>query len=227
MLEVKNVTKLYNRRDGISNVCLGLEEGTVSALVGPNGAGKTTLIKVMAGLSRPDKGEVLFKGNSTILRTCKKDIGYALELEMRYPKKTVMEMLDFVCEIKFCGAHYGDVQEILRDFESWDSRNKLIQECFFGMKKKLQIAVSFLGSPGLILLDEPANGVDTNGILMLKQYIEMEKRAGKIIVVTSHVLDFVESLADSVIFLKQGEVVEVLENTGGLEEVYRRIYLSL
>lgn len=59
MLEVKNVTKLYNRRDGISNVCLDLEEGTVSALVGPNGAGKTTLIKVMAGLSRPDKGEVV------------------------------------------------------------------------------------------------------------------------------------------------------------------------
>lgn len=226
MLEVKNVTKLYNRRDGISNVCLNLQEGTVNALIGPNGAGKTTLIRVMAGLSMPERGEVLLKGNPTVLRTCKKDIGYALESEKGYPKKTVMEMLDFVCEIKYNGEYAGDAEKILQDFQLWDSRNKLIQECSSGMKKKLEIAISFLGSPALILLDEPTNGVDTNGILMLKQYIEMEKRAGKIIVITSHVLDFVESLADTAVFLKQGEVVEVLKNAGGLEDVYRKNFIQ-
>lgn len=129
-------------------------------------------------------------------------------------------MLDFICEVKYCGKYGNEIKKLLCDFELWESRNKLIQECSFGMKKKIQIVISFLGSPGLILLDEPTNGVDTNGILMLKRYTEKEKREGKTIVITSHVLDFVERVADTVIFLQSGKMVKVLKNTDNLERAY-------
>lgn len=226
LLEVKNITKLYNKLEGIQDISLKLEHRQIYALIGPNGAGKTTFVRILAGLLNPSEGEVLLNGEPTIWKECKKNIGFALELEEGYPKKTILEMFDFICEIKYCGKYGDDIKKILCDFELWESRSKLIQDCSFGMKKKVQIGISFLGSPELILLDEPTNGVDTNGILMLKQYIMKEKNAGKIIVITSHVLDFVESLADNIIFLNGGKVVKVMKNSGNLEGEYRDIFLK-
>ncbi|MCM1258108.1 MAG: ABC transporter ATP-binding protein [Roseburia sp.] len=220
MLEVKNATKLYHRAEGIENVCLELENEQIYALVGPNGAGKTTLLRALAGLCPLDRGEVLLEGVSTVFRESKKHIGYALDFEEGCPKKTVWEMLDFVCEVKYQGGHGEEIKKLLCDFELWENRNKLIRDCSFGMKKKLQLAMSFLGSPKLILLDEPTNGVDTNGIFMLKRYVERAKEEGEIIVIASHVLDFVEKVADIVIFLKHGKCARVLKNDGDLEREY-------
>ena len=190
---------------------------------GSNGAGKTTLIQMIAGISEPIEGEVKLDGQNTLSRKCKSRIGYALELSDNKTKHTILQFLNMVCDIKFGGKYKEDINSFLRDFELENDKNTRLSECSLGMKKKVGIIASFIGYPKLILLDEPTNGVDTTGLIVLKKHIENAKMHDCIIIVSSHVLDFVERVKDEIIFLKNGHIVAGKGVT--IEEQYRNLFM--
>ena len=161
-----------------------------------------------------------------MLRQTKKRIGYAMDEEGSYPDFTLYELLHLANDIKFHGKYIKQIEELLKTFSLWDNRNMLYTKCSLGMKKKISLCLSFLGNPYLILLDEPTNGVDTKGIISLKKQIQQAKQKGVIIVVTSHVLDFVGQIADENIFINKGKICCVVDAHKDLEKIYERIYLQ-
>lgn len=225
MLEIKGIKKTYGKTVAMDTFQATFHEGQVYSAVGPNGAGKTTLIRMIAGLLTPDSGEVLLNGMNTGKRECKQLIGYVPEFDMGYPKLTVGELVQMEIRLKYHGKWAEQAEELLHDFELSDKTGKLIEECSGGMKKKLELVMSLLGEPKLLLLDEPTNAVDTTGLLTLKRYILQAKERGTIILVTSHVLDFVSSIADNSLFLNKGVLVKTVGNDVNLEDTYRELFL--
>ena len=225
MLSVENLTKKYDKKHGINSISLNMEAGKVYSVIGPNGSGKTTLINSIAGLLKPDSGKILLNGEPTIFRSSKVNIGYALDEHDTYPDMTLIEMLQMIDEIKYNSSNNAQIEQLLTDFGLWNERYKLFKECSLGMKKKLGICISFLVNPPLILLDEPTNGIDTMGVIMLKKEILEAKENGSTVIVTSHILDFVDKVADMSFFLKDGELVKAVGNDKPLENVYKMLYL--
>ncbi len=225
MLTMDNVTKTYDDTHGIFDISLRLKEGMVYSVIGPNGSGKTTLMKSMAGMVNITSGKISIDGDDTLLRKTKKKIGYALDDDGGYPNLTLYELLHIANDIKFNEEYITQIEDLLKKFSLWDSRNMLYKKASLGMKKKISLCLSFLGNPSLILLDEPTNGIDTKGIISLKKEIQEAKKNKSIIVVTSHVLDFVGQIADENIFINNGKICCVVDKQTDLEKVYERLYL--
>ena len=225
MLEISDLTKKYDEDKGIFDLSYTFSEGKIYALVGPNGAGKTTLIRMIAGISEPLSGSVKLDGQNTLSRKCKSQIGYALELTDNKTRQTIYQFLGMVCDIKFGGRHKDEILHFLRNFELENDKDVRLSDCSLGMKKKVGIIASFIGFPKLIVLDEPTNGVDTTGLIMLKKYIEKAKANGCIVIVSSHVLDFVDTIKDDIIFLKNGHAVVGKGTT--TEEQYKDLFMNI
>lgn len=224
-LEVKNVTKLYPNQCGIKGISTTVRGGEIVSFVGPNGAGKTTLVKSIDGLSRIAEGSILLNGNLTSEPISKSQIGYMQEDLSFYEKMTVYEILDFMCKVKFKDQYYETIDDYLIRYELYDKRNTYIDKLSLGMRRKLAIVMALLGDTQLVILDEPTNGVDTAGILQLKHDLSKRVKQGAIVIITSHVLDWVEKICTRCIFLKEGEVVEDIEvGTRDLENEYQRVY---
>lgn len=226
MLIMDKVTKKYDDTHGIFDINLKFNNGKVYSVIGPNGSGKTTMIKSMAGMTNITAGTISIDGENTMFRQTKKRIGYAMDEEGCYPNFTMYEILQIANDVKFHGEYTNQIDELLQEFSLWENKNMLYTKCSLGMKKKISLCLSFLGNPSLLLLDEPTNGVDTKGIISLKKQIEQFKKRGAIVVVTSHVLDFVGKIADENIFIKSGRVCCVEDNHNDLEKIYERIYLQ-
>jgi len=225
MLIMDKVTKRYDDTHGIFDISLKLEQEKVYSVIGPNGSGKTTMLRSMAGMTNITGGSISIDGENTMLRATKRRIGYAMDGDECYPDCTLYELLQIANEIKFNGGFAGQMEELLRAFSLWENRNMLYRKCSLGMKKKMSLCLSLLGNPPLILLDEPTNGVDTKGIIALKKEIQQAKQNNSIIVVTSHVLDFVGQIADENIFIKEGKICCVVDRHKDLETIYEEIYL--
>lgn len=226
-LDVYNVTKLYNKNSGIKNISVGITSGEIVAFVGPNGVGKTTLVRSIAGLATVSQGVILLDGIATSDFACKTKIGYMQENLDFYKKMTVYEVLDLICKVKFNGNYYKQIDDFLFRYNLYDQRNYLIGKLSLGMKRKLSIIMSLIGEPRLIILDEPTNGVDTSGIIHLKNDLLKCSKNNQIIVITSHVLDWVERICTRCIFMKSGMIVKDMTLDGeheSLENEYEQIY---
>lgn len=226
-LELHKVTKECQNGDGIRDITLKLNSSTIYSVIGPNGSGKTTLLKSIMGLTRIDSGKILLDNRDTNLRECKKKIGYAVDEQEIYPNMTILELLNMVRGIKYQGKYVDEQEELLEAFELWDYRNRLFQKCSLGMKKKVGIIISLLGNPSLVLLDEPTNGVDTNGIITLKKHLYQVKERGGIVLLACHMLDFVKNVSDKNIFLRNGEIIKITEDEKNLDTLYKTLYLLM
>lgn len=228
MLEVKNITKLYNKNAGIQDLSIQVESGDVVCLVGPNGAGKTTAIKCIAGLLESQEGKVILNGSEINLQKTKKNIGYMQDSLDFYDNMTIYEVLDMIDKIKLGGKFHREIDVYLKKYDLYNVRNTTVRLLSMGMRRKLTIIMALLGEMELIILDEPTNGVDTLGIIFLKEDIKKMSEKGKMILLSSHVLDFVSMVCNRAIFLKEGKVIEDLSDRDEkfihLEEVYRNIY---
>jgi ABC-type multidrug transport system ATPase subunit len=131
---------------------------------------------------------------------------------------TAYEMLHFICQVKHNGEYTGEIDRFLRDYQLYEQRNVLM--------KKLSIIMALLGGPRLVILDEPTNGIDTSGLVTLKKSLEQISKDGAVIVLTSHVLDFIESIYSKCAFLLNGRIESVLcAGECDLEEKYESLYL--
>lgn len=229
VLILQNVTKLYDDHHGIQSISSVIHQGEILSIIGPNGAGKTTLVKCIAGLLQPSEGSILLSGVSTSERKCKPQIGYMQSNLDFYDKMTLYEILDFICKVKYQGEFRDQIDFYLNKYALYEYRNSDMNRLSFGMKKKFSIIAALIGTPKLILMDEPTDGVDTFGLLQLKDDFIRCSQKGSIILLTSHVLDFVEKICTRCIFLKDGNVAEdiTLEENGiDLERIYEKLYLS-
>jgi len=220
LLEVKNLTKIYPGGSGVRDVAIKIRCGSIHALVGNNGAGKSTTIKCITGLLEPDSINISFRGvtypwNSKDL---KKHIGYVPELPA-FPK---------VFTVRDCIVSYGrmmglDAAEaieralpIVNDLGLKDHMKKRVSRLSRGMLQKLDIVISLISDPDVIIMDEPTSGLDVSAVENLFNIIKSLRDRGKSILISSHQLRDIETISDYVTVMYSGHVIF----DGSLEELY-------
>jgi len=205
LIVVEAVTKRYGETLAVDGVSLRVGAGETVALLGANGAGKSTLIRMMTGLSEPDSGVVTVCGEEMARRplAAKRHVGYLPEELYFYQRLTGREYLRLVAGLKGADSSADE----LEFFELSAVADKWVGGYSLGMRKKLGLAAAFTGSPRVLVLDEPLNGLDVEMMRKLRLRLAEERDAGRSFVVSSHVMSFVERVADRACVLSAGRVV--------------------
>lgn len=233
LVTVVGVTKRYGNLVAVDEVSLSLEAGEVYALVGANGAGKSTLIRCMVGITAPDAGRVLVCGEDLAQRlpNTRRHLGYLPEELILYDQLTGSEYLRLVAGLK--EADSTRIPEELEFFELARAANKLVGGYSLGMRKKLGLAAAMLGSPDVLVLDEPLNGLDVEMMRKLRLRLDEERRAGKSVLVSSHVMSFVERVSNRVGMMRAGKLVaegppsELRASAGLLDAPFEDVFFHL
>jgi len=227
MISVQGLTKKYGKHVANDNISLQLKAGELGVLLGPNGAGKSTLIKSICGLLR-FTGSITVDGHENRSLEAKRVLGYAPEIATPYPMLTVAEHMEFIARAYRMGENWQErADELMRRFELDDKRNKLGKELSKGMKQKVSICCALLPDPKVIILDEPLSGLDPHGIRQLQRAIEDMREAGKSILVSTHMIDTVESAWDVTFIMKKGQMLRECrraEQTETLEDIYFSLF---
>ena len=225
MLEVKNVTKRYGKNVACNDVSFTLEPGTLTVLLGPNGAGKSTIIKSIIGFLKYD-GSITVNGMVNKSVQARKILGYIPEMPSLYPSLTVIEHMEFIARAYKLTDYKDRINMLLERFELDDKRKKFGDELSKGMQQKLNLCLGLLPDPDIILLDEPLLGLDPHAIKELKNYIEEMRKAGKTMLISTHIIDSVDMLWDRTIIMQGGQIkanvtrVEVDESGKSLENLF-------
>lgn len=206
-VEVEGVTKRYGEVLAVNDVSLRIEAGEIYGLVGANGAGKSTLIRMVVGLAQPDAGRVVVCGEDAARRTqaTKRRLGYLPEELYFYQRLTGREYLRLVAGLK--ETDEAGVAAEIEFFELAAVQDKWVGNYSLGMRKKLGLAAAFTGAPDILILDEPLNGLDVEMMRKLRLRIEDERRRGRALVISSHVMSFVERTSDRVGVMRGGRLV--------------------
>lgn len=210
ILRTRNLTKVFNGKEALSNVNMNIEKGEIYGFLGPNGAGKTTLVKLITNLLKPTAGEIEIFGEKLTENSYEllKRMGTIIEYPVFYDKLTARENLDIHCE--YMGYH--DKNAISRALELvnlTDVENKAVKSFSLGMKQRLGIARAITCKPELLILDEPINGLDPVGIKEIRNLLKMMSREyGITILISSHILAEVEQLADTIGVISKGRLLE-------------------
>ncbi len=224
-LQLTNLTRQYRNTCALYNVSLALHDGDVCLLVGPNGSGKTTLMKLIAGLTSPSAGEITLDGES-IGPSTKRRVAYMPTENYFYNYMTVRD----------AGKYYGD---FFPDFDpaAYESRieraqldlSQRIRALSSGMSAKLRLALTLSRDAEVMMFDEPINGVDMLTRDWVIGEIAARRDAGRILLISTHLVEQVEGLANRALFLSRGELVRAgtldeIRSGKSLEDVYREVY---
>jgi ABC-type multidrug transport system ATPase subunit len=207
LIAVEAVTKRYGKITAVDDVSLLIPAGQVYSLVGANGAGKSTLIRMMVGITLPDAGRVSICGEDLAHRApaTKRHLGYLPEELTLYNRLTGREYLELVAGLK--GADGAKISQEVKFFELDQVEAKLVGGYSLGMRKKLGLAAAMIGSPEVLILDEPLNGLDVEMMRKLRLRIDEESKAGRAVLVSSHVMSFVERVSDRIGVMRAGRLV--------------------
>ncbi|OWA36305.1 ABC transporter ATP-binding protein [Saccharibacillus sp. O16] len=233
LVEIANVTKKVRRRTLLNNVSFKVDHGEICGLLGPNGAGKTTLIRVMTGLIRPDSGDICIEGRSVAKEreAAVLNVGAIVESPIFFPYMTGRENLDNLAllhpNLPNRAARQQRVREVLEIVRMDKRADEKVKTYSLGMKQRLGIAQALLGDPKLLILDEPANGLDPMGIRELRELIlRLKHELGKTVLVSSHLLDELQKICDRIVVIREGEQVfsgsrdEMLGGRESLEDAF-------
>ena len=183
---------------------LNIASGGIFAVLGPNGSGKTTLIKSILGMVIPDKGEIKIEGNSVLKQSAyRNNINYLPQIANFPANLTVNELIKMVKNLRPKEAHD---EELIKLFALEPFLDKKLGNLSGGTKQKVNIVLTFMFESDLIILDEPTTGLDPISLIHLKEIIHHEKEKGKTILITTHIMSFVEEIADEIVFLLDGEI---------------------
>lgn len=218
-IRLQGVTKQYGAVTALHPLDLKVD-GEICGLIGNNGAGKSTLMKIITGLLPPDAGKAEVGGVDIgkSPEEAKRQIGYLPESPLLYPRLTAEEMLTYIAEIKGVPAPAKEVEKWLATFELTEKKRALLSDLSFGMRKKVALSAAFLGRPPVLILDEPFNGLDVATMEHLAEIITGFHRAGATVLISSHLMEYVDRLCQRVLILKKGKVV----GEGSPEELKRR-----
>ena len=205
MISIKNIKKNFGKLWALNGVNLELEPGNSYALIGPNGSGKTTLIKSILGLVIPSSGDIHIGGSSILGKWNYRDsIGYMPQIG-RYPDN--MKIGQLFSMIKNIRKNHTSHDEELYDLFKLDTiADKSMHTLSGGTRQKVSAALAFLFNPNILILDEPTSGLDPVSVEQLKDKILKEKEAGKLIIISSHIMSDLDDLTTDVIYLFEGDV---------------------
>ena len=208
IVNIKNLQKSYKKNIIVEDLNLKIYEGCIYGLLGHNGAGKTTTIRMILGLISPDKGEIEIFGQkfTSNREMILKDIGSMVETPSFYGNLTARENLKIVCLMK--NINSSQIDETLDLVGLGDCSSKKVNKFSLGMKQRLGIATAIIGKPKLIILDEPVNGLDPEGIQEIRTLIKsLAKKMNSTFLISSHLLSEMELIADKVAIMKNGHVI--------------------
>ena len=232
MLKINNLTKKYGSKTAVDNLSLHIAPGEIYGFIGHNGAGKTTTLKSVAGILRPDEGEILIDGLSIAESPveCKKRMAYIPDNPDLYDFMTGIKYLNFIADIYGVSseerasktAKYADAFGLTADL------GESVQSYSHGMKQKLALISALIHSPRLVLMDEPFVGLDPKSSHTLKEIMRDICNGGGAIFFSTHVLEVAEKLCDKVAVIKNGKLVVsgTMEEVKG-EESLETVFLEL
>ena len=208
MLEVKDIVKQYAKHRALDHVSFEIHEGSIFGLLGPNGAGKTSLIRIINQITAPDSGEIFLKGESLSPRHISK-IGYLPEERGLYKKMMIGEQLLYLAQLK--GLSKNDaIARIKIWFEKMDMQSwwdKKVEDLSKGMQQKVQFVATVIHEPELIILDEPFSGFDPVNVDIIKNEIIELNRKGATIIFSTHRMESVEELCDSIVLIDKSKKI--------------------
>lgn len=215
MIEFKNLHKRFGKLVVLDGLDLEIGKGGIFAILGPNGSGKTTLIKCLLGMVIPNKGDIIFDKKSVLRQWAyRNNLNYLPQIANFPPNLTVIELINMVKNLR---PKTSNSEELIELFGLKTSLDKKLGNLSGGTKQKVNIVLAFMFDSDLIVLDEPTNGLDPIALIHLKEIIQKEKEKGKTILITTHIMSFVEEVADEIVFLLDGKIyfkgtVEALKN---------------
>jgi Cu-processing system ATP-binding protein len=205
MIEVKNLHKAFGKLEVLKGIDLDLpDKGRITAVIGPNGSGKTTLIKCILGMVLPDSGEIRIDG--TRIRgqwLYRAHLDYLPQIAKFPDNLTVRELIECIQDIRGGETRANDLIEIF-DLEA--QLDKRLGHLSGGSKQKVNLTLAFMYDSPLLILDEPTSGLDPVAMVSLRDLLATAKRNGKRILITTHIMSFVEEVADEIIFLLEGKI---------------------
>ena len=201
MLRTDNLTKKFKKQTAVNGVSLNIPKGQVYGLLGPNGAGKSTTLKMITGILKPTDGEIYFDGKPWS-RDALSEIGALIENPPIYDNLSARENLKV--RALLLGVGNERIDEVLKIVSLENTGKKKAGQFSLGMKQRLGIAMALLGSPKLLILDEPTNGLDPIGIEELRELIRSFPKQGITVILSSHILSEVQLIADHVGIISDG-----------------------
>ena len=237
MIELKDLTKYYDRTLAVNALNLTVAKGEIFGFIGPNGAGKTTTIRMMGGILAPSSGAVLIDGQSLAEHpvAVKKKIGFISDRPFLYEKLTGWEFMRFSADLFEVprDGFASRAEELLTTFALFNWRHELIEAYSHGMKQRLIIAAALLHDPAVIIVDEPMVGLDPGAIRMVKDILRTLARRGTTIFMSTHTLAVAEDLCDRIgvihkgVLIALGTMAELKKSArlreGDLEEIFLRL----
>ncbi|MDO5734464.1 MAG: ATP-binding cassette domain-containing protein [Eubacteriales bacterium] len=209
ILELKNISKTYHQTKALDNVSLRLLRGEIYGLIGRNGAGKTTLMRIISGLAFADSGTVeIFNQDLRVNESILERVGILIETPALYPNLSARKNL----ALKAAGiglVDHDEIDQLLLAMHLDPKDKKIVKKFSLGMKQRLAIAMALLGNPDILLLDEPANGLDPQGIIAIRESLLRLAREKQItIMISSHILDELSRIITRVGIIEEGRLVE-------------------
>lgn len=205
ILSIKNLHKKYGKVHAVNDVSLDIYKGNVYGILGPNGSGKSTTLGIVLNVVNKTSGEYSWFGGKLETHDALKKVGAIIERPNFYPYMTAKENLELVCKIK--GVDYKKVDEKLEIVGLIDRKNSKFKTFSLGMKQRLAIASALLNDPEILILDEPTNGLDPQGIHQVRDIIRLIASQGTTILLASHLLDEVEKVCSHVLVLRFGKIL--------------------
>jgi ABC-2 type transport system ATP-binding protein len=235
-LELRGLTKVFDK-PAVDHLDLTVRAGELYALLGPNGAGKTTTLRMVTGLLRPDEGSIEVFGVDALADPigAKRMIAWLPDEPMLYEKLTPLEYLEFVAGLWSVEGKEARAraEELLRLLGLWDQRNQRCEGFSRGMKQKAALAGALIHNPKLLILDEPLTGLDAMVARQVKDLLVQRVRDGATVILTTHILEVAERLADRIGIIQsgrliaQGDLPELRRQMGAGDATLEDVFLNL
>jgi ABC-2 type transport system ATP-binding protein len=207
VIEVEHLTKRFRKTTAVDDLSFKVRDGAITGFLGPNGAGKTTTLRIVLGLVRPTSGRATVKGQPyRRLADPLSQVGAVLEASSFHPGRSGRDHLRVVATA--AGIDRRRVEEVLALVQLTEDGSRRVGGYSLGMRQRLSLAAALLGDPGVLVLDEPANGLDPQGIRWLRDLLRTLAAEGRTILISSHVLPEIEQIADEVVIVHRGKFVE-------------------
>lgn len=221
ILKISNLTKKYGLLTAVSDLSFDIEKGSIYGILGPNGSGKSTTLGIVLNVVNKTAGNFSWFGGALTTHQALKKVGAIIERPNFYPYMTAYQNLKLVCKIK--GVSYDSIEKTLEIVGLDDRKHSKFSTFSLGMKQRLAIASALLNDPEILILDEPTNGLDPQGIHQIREIIKTIAQRGTTILLASHLLDEVEKVCSHVVVLRKGvnlfsgRVDELISSNGFFE----------
>jgi ABC-2 type transport system ATP-binding protein len=227
VIEFKGLKKTFGKQHAVDNLTASVASGRITGFLGPNGAGKSTTLRCLVGLSEPSSGSALLFGRRyRELANPLSKVGVVLDSRGFHPSLTGKQNLRIVAAA--AGIADSRVDEVLLAVELSAAASKRVKNYSLGMKQRLGLAGAILGDPELLILDEPANGLDPAGIAWLRRFLKERAASGRTILVSSHQLAEMQNTVDDVLIINNGQLIasgeiQKVVGYGSLEEAFLKL----